>query len=415
MKTSFELITKDKTTNARLGKLSTPHGEVLTPEFIPVGTAASVKSLDPHDLEKIGTQIILANTYHLLLRPGEDTVEAFGGLHKFMGWEGPLMTDSGGYQVFSLGSAQSHHHNEHGNKLNKFSKIDVPVDEALFMEGDRLKARKSQNLRPAKLDEEGVTFYSHLDGLEHRLTPESSIKIQEKLGADLIVAFDDHESPLWNFETTRKSLERTNRWGLESLKAHKRDDQLMYGVVHGGAFQDLREASAKFTNEHFQAVSIGGSYTSKEVLYNVINWCVPYFEENKPRHLLGIGEIEDIFEAAGRGIDFFDCVAPTRRARHGSVLISPQNGGTKENNFTLQVTNEQFKLDKKPVDPGCECYTCATFTKGYLNHLFHARELLAYRLVTIHNIYFMSQLMKSIREAIEAGSFSELKLAWIPA
>lgn len=406
-KIKFEIIHKDKNTKARLGKLSTPHGIVNTPGFVSIGTAATVKSLTPLDLKELGAEIVLGNTYHLHLRPGEDVVAEFGGLSPYMGWNGPTMTDSGGYQVFSLGSAQEHGTDESGNKLNKFS------SEPELLEHDRLTPRKSQTIKPARIDEEGVTFYSHLDGSERRFTPKISIQIQEKLGADLIVEFDDHESPLWNYETTKKSLERTNRWGLESLKAQTRDDQLMYGVVHGGVYENLRKQSAEFTNRHFHAVSIGGSYTSKQMLYQVIDWSVPYFDEDKPRHLLGIGEVQDIFEAVTRGMDFFDCVAPTRRGRHGSIYISPANGGNIKNNFAFQISNEEFIHDKHPLDPGCLCYTCQNFSRGYINHLFRAKELLSYRLATYHNLFFMQILMKSIREAIESHQFEQLKEQWL--
>lgn len=409
-KIQFELLQKDTVTKARLGKLTTPHGVVFTPEYIPVGTAATVKSLDPADLKDNGAQIVLANTYHLHLRPGEDIVDEFGGVGKFMGWKGPTMTDSGGYQVFSLGAAQEHGTDTKGNKLNKFTN-----EGESFIELDRLTPRKVQNMRPARIDEEGVTFYSHLDGSEHRLDPKSSIQMQEKIGADLIVAFDDHESPLWDHAKTKVSLERTNRWGLESLQAHTRDDQLMYGVVHGGVFEDLRVASAKFTNEHFDALSIGGSYTTKNILYQVIDWSVPHFDEHKPRHLLGIGEIADMLEAVSRGMDFFDCVAATRRARHGSFYIRPENGGTKENNFAFQITNEAYIHDTKPIDPGCTCYTCQTFTRGYINHLFKSRELLSYRLASMHNVHFMLEFTKGIREAIAGGTFEEYKKRWLSA
>jgi len=404
MKPYFTIEVKDTHSNARVGKLTTPQGAVETPTWIPVGTAASVKGLIPQDIQEIGAQMVLANTYHLHLRPGEDVVDSFGGFGPFMGWSGPTMTDSGGYQVFSLGSAQEHEDLE-GKKLSKFSQ--APIEE------DRLKARKTQPMKPAKIDEEGVTFYSHLDGSEHRLDPESSVLMQEKLGANLIVTFDDHESPLWNYGRTKASLERTERWGLESLKAQKRSDQLMYGVVHGGLFEDLRKSSAEFTNKHFEAVAIGGSYSSKETLYKVLDWCVPYFDEDKPRHLLGIGEVQDIFEGVARGMDFFDCVAPTRRARHGSIYIGPKNGGRPENNFTMQITNEEYITNQKVLDPGCKCMVCQTFTRGYINHLFRAKELLAYRLATYHNVYFMTRLGKIIREAIRNGSFSSLKTAWL--
>jgi queuine tRNA-ribosyltransferase len=409
---TFTVLAKDK--KARLGKLRTPHGEIQTPCWVPVGTQASVKALSPRDLKEIGAQIVLANTYHLHLRPGEDTIDTMGGLSTFMGWDGPTMTDSGGYQVFSLGTAQ-HTHNKDKKKLSKFTKKEEGSFVETTLEKDRMnKSQTRSRIKPAKIDEEGVTFFSHLNGSQQRFTPESSIRMQEKIGADLIVAFDDHESPLWNYDETKISLDRTNRWGLESLAALKRNDQLMYGVVHGGVYEDLRVTSAKFTDEHFPAISIGGSYTSKEILYNVIDWTTPFFAEDKPRHLLGIAEVADLFEAVERGMDFFDCVAATRRARHANIYLSPKNGGRKENNFSLQLLSGRFKESAEPLDPGCSCYTCLHFTRGYIHHLFKAQELLGFTLTTYHNVYFVTKLMEQIREAIGNKTFSVLKKTWLP-
>lgn len=418
----FQVLTKDKKSKARAGRLTTPHGDILTPHFNPVGTQATVKTLSSHDLKDIGAQIVLSNTYHLNLRPGADVVEKMGGLAKFQSWNGPTMTDSGGFQVFSLGVAQKKVklRDQHGRKLSKFSKS-VFLNPEIMMSNTPLltsitktrEEKQLQKLRAAKVNEDGVWFYSHIDGSKRWFDAEVSIKLQEQLGADLIVAFDDHESPLWDYETTRLSVERTNRWGLASLAAQKRSDQLMYGVVHGGMYEDLRKASAQFTDTYFPAVSIGGSYTSKLVLYHVLDWCVPYFQEDKPRHLLGIGEVQDLFEGIARGMDFFDCVAPTRRGRHGNLYISPQNGGRIENNFTLQITNEKFKLDTDPIDPGCECYTCQHYTRAYLRHLFTSDEILAQRLGSYHNVYFIVNLVKRIRESILEERFTELKEQWI--
>ncbi len=410
---TFEILQKDK--KARRGKLVTPHGEIQTPCFVSVGTQATVKALSPKDMQEIGTQIVLGNAYHLHLRPGEEVVEKFGGLGKFMGWNGPTMTDSGGYQVFSLGAAHDTKKADKktlsSGKLNKFSKAEAASEHRL--EEERLKKQMTHKIRPATIDETGVTFYSHLDGSKRRLDPEISIRIQEKLGADLIVAFDDHESPLWSHDETKFSLDRSNRWGLESLQQHKRKDQLMYGVTHGGLFEDLRVESAKFIDKHFKAIAIGGAYSSKETLYKVIDWSVPFFSEDKPRHLLGISEITDLFEAIERGMDFFDCVAATRRARHGNVYISPKNGGNIKQSFTTQITNSEYVLDALPLDSGCQCYTCLNFTRGYINHLFRAYELLGFQLATYHNVYFITNLMKEIRKAIEEGRFSDLKNEWI--
>lgn len=432
----FKILQKDKGTKARVAELVTPHGIIKTPNFNPVGTQATVKTLSSQDLQEIGAQIILGNTYHLSLRPGTEVIKKLGGLGRFMSWDGPArnasklayvaggptMTDSGGYQVFSLGAAQEAHTHITADKrkLHKFSKsvfLYEDQDSMSLSEEKRLKRKlmtpERPNLKPAKIDEEGVTFYSHIDGSKQRLDPELSIKAQEDLGADLIVAFDDHESPLWDHAQTEHSLNRTNRWAMESLKAQKRKDQLMYGVVHGGLFKDLRVSSAKFTDKHFNAIAIGGSYTSKDTLCQIIDWTVPCFTEDKPRHMLGIGEVQDIFEAVSRGMDFFDCASPTRRGRHGNYYLSPKNGGSIEHSFTMQVTNEKYKLDTKPIDPGCECYTCRNFTRAYLRHLVKADELLGQRLGSYHNVYFIVNLVRKIRGSILEGRFEEMKREWL--
>lgn len=422
----FKVLQKDKDSQARCSELQTPHGLIQTPNFVPVGTQASVKTLSSQDLGQIGAQVVLSNTYHLHLRPGEKTVAKLGGLGKFMGWKGltsdeigPTMTDSGGFQVFSLGVAQKKVvlRDKSGRKLNKFSKsvFVSPADVvALLPSVTKTKEEKDKKkLRAAKVTQDGVWFYSHLNGNKEWFDAKKSIEIQEKLGADLIVAFDDHESPLWDFETTKISLERTNRWGLQSLSTLKRQDQLMYGVVHGGMYRKLREESARFVNKYFKAVAIGGSYTSKQVLYNVLDWCVPYFDEQKPRHLLGIAEVQDLWEGVSRGMDLFDCVAPTRRARHGSIYIHPQNGGDIKNNFTMQITNAALTLDTRSLDPGCECMTCQNYTRAYIHHLFRSEEMLGLRLATYHNVYFIVNMMQQIREAIMAGNFLGLKEQWL--
>lgn len=420
-KVTFTIEKKDAKSRARAGVLKTPHGDVHTPMFVPVGTQATIKTLTPHELKDMGAEIVLANTYHLHLRPGEDVIEKMGGLSKFMSWHGPTMTDSGGFQVFSLGVAQKKVDLKdiHGRKLSKFTKSVFlsPADTQFLLPAvtkTRL-AKELKKLKSAKIMENGVKFYSYVDGHEEWFDSKKSIEIQEKLGADLIVAFDDHESPLWDYEMTKISLERSNRWGLESLKAQTRDDQLMYGVVHGGMFEDLRKSSAEFVNAHFQAVSIGGSYASKESLYKVIDWCVPFFDEEKPRHLLGIAEIGDLFEAVERGMDFFDCVAPTRRGRHGSLYVSPSAGGTVKNNFILPIKKSEHAVSSLPIDPSCSCYTCTHYTRSYVSHLFKADELLGQRLGALHNVHFVINLAKKIRKAILEDRFGELKEEWIPS
>ncbi|HSD98973.1 MAG TPA: tRNA guanosine(34) transglycosylase Tgt [Patescibacteria group bacterium] len=418
-KITFTIEKKDKHTKARAGVLKTPHGTVHTPVFIPVGTQATIKTLTPHEIHDMGAEIVLANTYHLHLRPGENVIEKMGGLSEFMSWHGPTMTDSGGFQVFSLGASLKKVtvRGQSGEKLSKFNK-------SVFLEPENVglqlpaitKTRQDKQLsklKSAKVTQEGVKFYSHIDGHMEWFDSEKSIAIQEKLGADLIVAFDDHESPLWDYEMTKISVERTNQWGLRSLAAQKRDDQLMYGIVHGGHFPDLRVASAKFTNKYFDALAIGGSYSAKPIMYSMIEACVAEFDDEKPRHLLGIGEVQDIFEAVSRGMDFFDCVAPTRRGRHGSLYISPSEGGCVKNNFIMPIKNAKYILDKNPIDKTCTCYTCQHYTRAYLSHLFRADELLGQRLGALHNVHFIVNVTKKIREAILTERFEELKEKWV--
>lgn len=409
-KFSFTTLKKDKTSKARVAELKTPHGIIEAPNFNPVGTQATVKTLCAKDVEEIGGQVILANTYHLSLRPGAGIIKNLGGLGSFMGFSGPTMTDSGGYQVFSLGNAHAKGSSKDssGKKMGKFSKSVF-----IYEREDEAVVSQSKKIKPARIDDQGVTFYSHLDGSKKRLDPALSMKLQEDIGADLIVAFDDHESPVWGYNETKESLERTNRWALESIGAHKRKDQLMYGVTHGGLYKDLRIASAKFIDTYFNAVAIGGAYTSKQVLYNVLEWSIPYFQEDKPRHLLGIGEVQDIFESVKRGIDFFDCVAPTRRARHGNIYIHPKTARAR-NSFCLQITNAGYAKDKSPLDPECTCTTCAHYSRAYIHHLFKAKELLGYRLASLHNVFFIINLMSEIRFAIKEGSFERMSAQWVP-
>lgn len=392
---------------ARTARLQTAHGVIETPNFNPVGTLASVKALSPKDLHEIGAQIVLANTYHLMLRPGASVIKKLGGLHKFMGWNKPIMTDSGGFQVFSLGVAL-----EHG------------VGKLLHEEDAKSKPRLN------KVTEEGVVFQSHLDGSRHELNSEKSIQLQFDLGADLIVAFDDLESPKYSYEETLASLERTERWAIRSVEEYKRQlsalsDQtkamppLLYGVTHGGIFEDLRIRSAKFTDEHFEGIALGGAHKDRETLYQVVEWTVANVSDEKPRHLLGIGEVEDFFECVERGVDLFDCVAPTRRARNGSLYVSPKSGvfkslkEYKKNSFATNIRLAKYTTDSKPIDPTCNCYTCQNFSRAYLRHLFMSNEILFHQLATYHNIYFMTKLMEEIRQSIKNGNFGQLKKTWI--
>jgi queuine tRNA-ribosyltransferase len=389
---NFKILKKSR--KARLGELTTPHGKILTPNFNPVGTLGTAKALSPRDLKEIGEQMILANTYHLMLRPGVDVVKKLGGLHKFMGWDRPIMTDSGGFQVFSLGVAL-----ERGD--HKVMKKDNSESES--------RPRLNQ------ITEEGVWFQSHIDGSKHFLSPEVSMKLQYDLGVDLIVAFDDHESSKHTKDEMLKSLELTQRWGLRSLAALKKlkSTQLMYGVIHGGLHKDLRIKSAKFTDKHFDAIAIGGIYGSKKALYQIVDWSLKEVSDEKPRHLLGIGEVEDLIEGVERGVDLFDCVAPTRRARNGSLYISPQVGGNRKNSFTTAISLSKYTKDSQPTDPTCSCYTCQNFSRAYLRHLYMSKELLYHQLATYHNLFFINNLMIKIREALGSNSFEKLKKDWL--
>ena len=395
----FKILHKDG--KARVGRLETPHGIIETPSFNPVGTQGTVKALSPRDLKEIGVQIILGNTYHLMLRPGDELIKKFGGLHQFMGWSGPIMTDSGGYQVFSLGVALE----LGGGKVMRVKG-----------EGERLKSEGKPRLN--KITEEGVEFQSHLDGSKHLLTPEKSMQIQANLGSDLVVAFDDHESSKYTKEEMIKSLELTERWGLRSLEAlrvaaPRNNDRLIYGVVHGAWHKDLRIKSSKFTDKNFPAIAIGGIYETKKKLYQIADWVFSEVSEEKPRHMLGVGEVEDLFECIERGADFFDCVAPTRRARNGSLYISPKSGGNSKNNFAMSIRSSKFKTDPNPLDLSCSCYTCQNFSRGYLRHLLMADEILYHQLATYHNIYFMTKLVEQIRNAIKVKNFKKLKRKWL--
>ena len=394
---SFKLLQKDK--SARAGEIKASHGVIKTPAFFPVGTQGSVKAISPRELKEIGVQGLLGNTYHLHLRPGENNISKLGGLAKWMNWDGPTMTDSCGFQVFSLGIGLEKPGVKFLNSLKSNRQYtSIPVIE------DRPRLNR--------ITEEGVEFQSHVDGSKHKLTPESSIEIQEKLGADLIVAFDDLESPVYSLEQTKKSLELTNRWELRSLKSHKRHDQLLYGVTHGGKFQNLRIESARLVDKNFDAIALGGAHSSKKNLYEVIDWTVSNIDPNKPRHLLGIGEVDDIFEAISLGIDTFDCVIPTRLGRMGHVFISPPTGNVR-NRFRYDITKAKFEKDKKPLDSKCKCYVCQNFSRAYINHLFRSKELLAYNLASYHNVYFLNNLVFQIRDSILSKNFEKLKRNWL--
>jgi len=398
---TFKITKKDKKSKARVGIIKTPHGDIETPCFVPVGTQASVKTLSPRDLKEAGVQVVLGNTYHLHLRPGEDVIKKFGGLAKFMSWDGPTMTDSGGFQVFSLGIAMEHN-------VGK-----------LLKEEDRESVRAvicpldaDTPVRLNKITKEGVYFQSHIDGSKQFLSPEISIEIQEKLGADLVIAFDDLESPKHTYEETKKSLELTENWLIRSKKTHKREDQLLYGVTHGGVYKDLRGKSARFVDENFEAIALGGAHKNKQNMHEIVDWTTDIVSPQKTTHMLGVGEVDDIFEIVERGIDTFDCVVPTRIGRTGFFFISPPMGSVK-NRFRTDIDKPQYAKDQKPLDPNCNCYTCQNFTRGYIHHLFRSRELLSYTLLSLHNVHFLVNLTKQIRTAILNGKFQNLKKAWL--
>jgi queuine tRNA-ribosyltransferase len=388
---SFEARYPDPRSPARLGRLVTPHGVVETPAFVVVGTQATVKGLRPEEVAALGAQAVLCNTYHLYLRPGPDVVADQGGLHRFMGWPGPIFTDSGGYQVFSLGFGL-----EHG--IGKLVGTFPDEDGAR----GRRAAQAGKQGKLTRVDDDGVTFRSHVDGSIHRLTAERSIEIQEQLGADVILAFDEPTSPLHDEAYTRRALERTHRWAERCLAARRRPDQALYGIVQGGAFRGPREESAAFIGGlPFDGYAIGGSLgKSKRDMHSVLDWSVPALPDRRPRHMLGIGEPEDLLECVERGIDTFDCVAPTRLARHGVLHTSEGR---------IAITRAEYRDDPGPIDPTCGCSTCRTFSRAYLRHLFVADELLAFTLATTHNLYTILDLMARIRRALAAGRLAELR------
>jgi len=371
-------------TLGRAGTIHTPHGDIATPAFITVGTKATVKALTPEQVRGMGADAVLANTYHLYLEPGDELVRDAGGLGKFMNWDGPTFTDSGGFQVFSLGTA-------FGKGVSKVATGEVSEED-----------EPTQHERLAKIDDDGVTFKSYLNGTSHRFTPERSIQIQHNIGADIIFAFDECTSPTDSLSYQKESLERTHEWAKRSLDEHKRlgGPQSLYGVVQGGRFQDLREHSARTLGAmDFDGYGIGGSFTKNDIS-TAVRWVTSILPENKPRHLLGIGEPLDLFLGVENGIDTFDCVAPTRVGR---------NGGLYTKDGRINITNAKFVRDFTPLDDGCDCYTCTNFTRAYLAHLFRAEEMLAATLASIHNLYFITNLVKQIRQSILDGNYDALK------
>jgi queuine tRNA-ribosyltransferase len=351
----FQFTIMAKKDRARAGVFSTPHGDLLTPVFAPVGTQATVKTLTPEHLRQINATLVLGNTYHLYLRPGDELVRDMGGLHKFMQWPNPMLTDSGGFQVFSLAQTR-------------------------------------------KIDDDGVTFKSHIDGSTHRFTPEKSIQIQENLGADIIMAFDECSDPN-DKAYSAIAMERTHRWAELCLKTQRRTDQALFGIVQGGIQADLRTASAKFiASLDTPGIAIGGLSIgeTKQEMHDMLDIVTPLLPENKPRYLMGVGAPEDLIDGIARGIDIFDCVLPTRLARHHSAFATEGR---------LNLMNANFARDARPIDGTCDCYTCQTFTRAYVRHLIIARELLAGTLLSIHNLRALIRLVEQIRVYIADGSF----------
>lgn len=432
----FKIEKKLENSLGRVGILSTPHGEILTPAFVVVGTKATAKSLNSDQIFDTGAQVVLGNTYHLYLQPGDEIVRNGGGIGKFMNWKGPTMTDSGGFQVFSLGAA-------YGKDMSKVLKITDPS----LMIPERFDDSDAPRL--AKIGADGVSFKSHLDGSIHYITPEKSIQIQHNLGADIIFAFDECTSPAEDFKYQEEALERTHAWAKRCLEEHvklenikqnqvlsfdshkclKTSDralvanvkestcccfqkqnfsylpQALFGIVQGGREEVLRKKSAEVIRDmnidgkYFDGFGIGGSF-AKEDMETAVRWVNEILPEEKPRHLLGIGEPEDLFMGIENGVDLFDCVAPTRLGRNGTLY-------TKEGKII--ITNTKYRKDFEPIEKDCMCYSCKNYTKAYMAHLFHAKEMLAGTLASIHNIFFIVSLVKNIRNSILNDNFFEYK------
>lgn len=357
---SFQINHQEAHSRARTGTISTPHGEIRTPIFMPVGTLGSVKAMTPEDLWSIGVEIILANTYHLYLRPGHELIARQGGLHSFMHWQGPILTDSGGYQVYSLGALR-------------------------------------------KISPEGVSFRSHLDGSSHFLTPELAIQIQEALGSDIAMCLDECTPFPVSYEYARYSVELTRDWALRCQAVHQKRGQALFGIIQGSTFKDLREISAEsMVNIGFEGYALGGLSVGEEKAkrQEIITHTLPLLPDEKPRYLMGLGTPEDLIEGVGQGADMFDCVLPTRNARNG--MLFTRNG-------PLIIKKADYAEDARPIDPECTCYTCRNYSRAYLRHLYVSRELLSYRLNTLHNIHYFMELMHTVQEALVQDRFLEFK------
>ncbi|MEN9524588.1 MAG: hypothetical protein RL536_657 [Candidatus Parcubacteria bacterium] len=418
----FTIETSIKGSKGRAGTIDTPHGKIQTPAFIPVGTKATVKSLTPEQVKSLGADAILANTYHLYLQPGTEVLKKAGGLGKFMNWSHPTFTDSGGFQAFSLGPA-------FGRRLGKIGKEEKPSfsDTSSLPNNDGDAQENEESIMaPAKIDDDGVTFKSVIDGSTHRFTPERSIEIQHDIGADIIFAFDECISPQESYTRQKAAVERTHKWAERCLERHKElkhpKYSALFGIIQGGRYEDLRRESARTIGAmNFDGFGIGGSF-DKEDIGTAVGWVCEELPENKPRHLLGIGEPIDLILGIENGVDTFDCVAPTRIARNGAAYVS-QRGSTSLDlarwnlaepakhpaNGRINLLNAQFISDFTPIESGCACYTCQNYTKAYLAHLFRAKEMLAATLTSIHNLYYLVNLVKNARKAIVEGKWNEFK------
>ncbi|MFA6270376.1 MAG: tRNA guanosine(34) transglycosylase Tgt [Candidatus Paceibacterota bacterium] len=390
----LKIENKIKNSLGRAGVLTTAHGSIQTPAFVAVGTKATVKSLSPEQVKAAGSQVVLANTYHLYLEPGEKIVKEAGGLHKFMNWQGPTMTDSGGFQAFSLGVA-------YGSNLNKFIVSDAPTVAEIDEAYDKNKIKK------AKITENGVEFQSIIDGSAHFFTPEKSIQIQNDLGADIIFAFDECTSPHASKEYLKEAMERTHRWAKRCLDFHNKKEQFLFGIVQGGRYEDLRKESAKtISGMDFGGFGVGGSFI-KEDMATAVKWVNEILPEEKPRHLLGVGEPVDLILGVENGCDTFDCVSPTRLGRNGTFFT--HQGKIHIENTKYRNIFEPIEKDLPDGKAGCGCYTCQNYTAAYVSHLFRSKEMLAGTLASIHNLYFLNNLMSRIRQSILDGTFFELK------
>ena len=392
----FNIKSRLSGTLARRGEIITPHGTVQTPAFIVVGTKATVKAMTPEQVKDVGTEATLCNTYHLYLQPGDELVSQAGGLHQFMNWNGPMFTDSGGFQAFSLGVAM-------GRGINKVADADAKEDSSLV---------KTRGNQVAKITDDGVRFKSIIDGSDHFFSPERSIQIQHNLGADVMMAFDECTAPLAPYDYQVQALARTHAWAKRCLTEHQsltkkefefdggHNYQALYGVIQGARYEDLRKESAKTLGDmEFDGYGIGGAFNKADI-GTAVRWVCEELPDSKPRHLLGIGEVRDLFEGVENGVDTFDCVSPTREARNGAFYTS---FGRKN------ITNLKFNDDFSPLEQDCACYTCQNFTRAYIRHLFKAKEILGYTLVSIHNEHFILNLMHRIRLSLEDASFFELK------